>query len=196
MEDQIIKYFSRFMSLTAAEAEAIRDSICIRTFEKGTVLLKEGQISRECYFILKGCIRKYYIINGEEKTADFFTEEQWVASLSSFAEKKPANHYFSCVEDTILVVGNEAKEQDLYRRFPKFESLSRTVLEKDFAKQQETAASYITDTPEQRYLNLLKNNPGLIERVPQYQLASYIGIQPESLSRIRKRLSLKKTIST
>lgn len=178
------------MPLTEEESKAIVDSMCIKTFKKGTILLKEGQISTECYFILEGCIRQYYLIDGDEKTNNFFTEEQFVVSINSFSQKTPANHYFSCCEDTTLVVANEQKENDLYKRFPKFETISRTVMGNIFGEQQELMASYITDTPEQRYLKLLKSRPDLFQRIPQYQLASYIGVKPESLSRIRKRITV------
>lgn len=192
MQNRLIEYFSRFMPLSAEETEAITASMNIQTYKEGTILLKEGQISTECYFVLEGCVRQYYVIDGEEITNNFFTEEQWVVSLKSFSQQIPADHYFACSEDTTLVVGSEQKENELYRNFPKFETISRKVMEKGLSEQQELMASYVTDTPEQRYLNLLKSRPELIQRVPQYQLASYIGVKPESLSRIRKRLSLKK----
>jgi CRP-like cAMP-binding protein len=194
MENKLVNYFSGIMPLSEEESKAITDSMVIKTFKKGTVLLKEGQISTECYFVLEGCIRQYYIIDGEEKTNNFFTEEQFVVSINSFTQKIPADHYFSCCEDTTLVVANEQKENDLYKRFPKFETISRAVMGNLFGEQQELAASYITDTPEQRYLKLLKSKPDLFQRIPQYQLASYIGVKPESLSRIRKRITLNSTI--
>lgn len=191
MQDQLIAYFSAIMPLSAEEIAGIRESMCIQTFKKGTILLKEGQVSKECYFILKGCVRQYYVVEGEEKTSNFFTENQWVVSVNSFMNKTPANHYFDCTEETTLVVGTEQKENDLYSRFPKFEKLARIALEKGFGEQQEIVATRVTDSAEQRYLDLIKNRPDLVQRVPQYQLASYLGIKPESLSRIRKRIAQK-----
>jgi len=191
MQDQLIAYFSAIMPLTAEEIAGIRESMCIRTFKKGTILLKEGQIAKECYFVLKGCVRQYYVVEGEEKTSNFFTENQWVVSVNSFMNKTPANHYFDCTEETTLVIGTEQKENDLYSQFPKFEKLARMALEKGFGEQQEIVATRVTDSPEKRYLQLLTEQPALVQRVPQYQLASYLGIKPESLSRIRKRIALK-----
>lgn len=144
----------------------------IKKFKKGTFLLKEGQISVDSYFILEGCIRQYAIIDGEEKTTDFFTEEQWVISLNSFTRKNPATYFWVCNEDTTLVVGNEQKAQELFKQFQRFETISREVMEVVFAEQQNKMTSFMTDTPEQRYLNLLKSRPDLFQRIPQYQIAS------------------------
>ncbi len=195
MENEILKYVSKFMSLSEEETRVITENICFQSFKKGTILLNEGNISKEGYFILKGCIRQYCIVDGEEKTTNFFTEEQWVLSRKSYMQKIPADHYFSCVEDCILVIGNAEKETRFYKRilkFPNLQSLSRAILEKEMSDYQDMLTTYITDTPEQRYIKLLNNRPGLIQRVPQHQLASYIGVKPESLSRIRKRIFGKK----
>ncbi|GAB3986667.1 Crp/Fnr family transcriptional regulator [Spirosoma daeguense] len=191
MENKLIAYFSRVMPLSDEERNAIVDSMCVKTFKKGTLLLTEGQVSTECYFVLEGCIRQYYVVDAEEITNNFFTENQWVISINSFTQKVPANHFWVCCEDTKLVIGNEQKENDLYNRFPKFETISRKVMERVLGELQESTAAYLTDTPEQRYLRLVDTKPDLLQRIPQYQLASYIGVKPESLSRIRKRIAIK-----
>ena len=189
MENKLLNYFSRIMPITKEEADAIAVTMVIKNYKKGDVLLKEGQISTEAYFVLEGCVRQYFIVDGEEETANFFTEEQWVISLNSFSNNLPSNHYMACATDCYLVVGNREKEEDLYNRFPKLETISRKVMEKVFAEQQELMATYTTETPEQRYLKLLNSRPELFQKIPQYQIASYIGVKPESLSRIRKRIS-------
>jgi CRP-like cAMP-binding protein len=191
MERKLLQYFQRIMPLTEEEAAAIAATMLIRQYPKGHVLLREGQISTEAYFVVEGCVRQYYIVDGEERTLNVFTEDQWVISINSFGKDLPSTHFMACCEDTSLVVGNRQKEEDLYRQFPKFETISRKVMEKVFAEQQEIMGSYFTDTPEQRYVKLLNTRPELIQRIPQYLLASYIGVKPESLSRIRKRMTLK-----
>lgn len=193
LQHKLLDHFSRIMPLSAEEVVAIAESMCVKTFPPGTILLQEGQVAAECYFVLQGCVRQYYLVDGEEITSNFFTEDQWAVSLKSFSQQVAADHYFVCNEETTLVVGNAQKENELYRRFPKFETVSRMVLQQAFSEQQEMMATYVTDSPEQRYLQLLQNRPELIQRVPQYQLASYIGVKPESLSRIRKRIAFKNT---
>jgi CRP-like cAMP-binding protein len=191
VENEIVRLISRFLELTDEEAKAFAECIPIRSFKKGHILLKEGQISRDSYFVIDGCVRKYYIIDGEERTTEFYVEDESIASLQSYKNKTPANHYFECVEDSRLAVLNNEKEQELFKRVPKYETLCRMSIESDFGEQQEALAKFITSSPEARYRNLLETRPDLIQRVPQYHLASYLGVKPESLSRIRNRLSKK-----
>lgn len=191
MQQQLIDYFNTISPLTKEEENAIAATINIQTFPKGYLLLREGEISLAAYFVLKGCVRQYYLVDGEERTINFFSEDQWVISMTSFASQQPSNHFMECCEECILVVGNREKEEGLYRAFPRLESISRKVMERVFAEQQELMGAYFTDSPEQRYIKLRDGRPDLIQRLPQYLLASYIGIQPESLSRIRKRLAKK-----
>jgi CRP-like cAMP-binding protein len=194
LDNKLIQYFSRIMPLSKEEIEAIAETMHVLHYKKGTVLLKEGQISTEVYFVLEGCVRQYYLVDGEEKTNNFFTEEQWVISMNSFSQQIPSTHFMVCSLDTTLVVGNREREEDLYKRFPNLATVSRKVMEKVFAEQQEIMASYTTDTPEQRYQKLLNSRPDLFQKIPQYQIASYVGVKPESLSRIRKRISTNGTI--
>ncbi len=191
MEHKLLRYFQRIMPLSQEEIDAIVETMTIRHYKKGTVLLREGQISTEAYFVLEGCVRQYYLVNGEEKTNNFFTEEQWVISMQSFGTNSPSEHFLDCCMDSSLVVGNREKEESLYKRFPKLETVSRKVMEKVFAEQQGKLASYATETPEERYLKLVDARPYLLQNIPQYQIASYVGVKPESLSRIKKRLAGK-----
>jgi CRP-like cAMP-binding protein len=191
MEQKLLSYFSKILPLTQEEIDAIVATLTIKKYPKGSILLSAGEISTEAYFVLEGCVRQYFLIDGEEKTNNFFTEEQWVISMQSMTNNAPSKHYLECCEDSMLVVGNREKEELLYSQFSKLETISRKVMEKVFAEQQELSGSYFTDTPEERYLNLMQTRPELLQRIPQYIIASYIGVKPESLSRIRKRLVKK-----
>lgn len=186
MESEMIKYLSKYVAVTEELKKAILESAFIKSFKKGTILLHEGCISNECYFILKGCIRSYYIKNGEEKTTEFYIEEQ-VVSPSCYGKSVPSEHYLECIEDTVASVGTPELETEMFQKYPGLESLSRVMADVIMANYQETFAEFKMNTPEERYLHLLKSRPALIQRIPQYQIASYLGIKPESLSRIRKR---------
>nr|WKN37835.1 Crp/Fnr family transcriptional regulator [Tunicatimonas sp. TK19036] len=187
MQDLLFDFISKYISLTDDEKNAIVSLAIFRSFKKGTTLLKEGQKSNDGYFVLKGCIRTFYIIDGEEKTTAFYTEMEGLTP-HCVINKTPSEYCISCVEDTILLVTNPEMEADSFDKFPKFESLCRVLSEELLAKQQINFDEFKTSSPEQRYLNLLQKRPDLIQRVPQHQLASYLGIKPQSLSRLRARI--------
>ncbi|MCK6617476.1 MAG: Crp/Fnr family transcriptional regulator [Cyclobacteriaceae bacterium] len=187
MQDILFNFISRYVSLTNDEKNAIRSLDLFHSVKKGTILLKEGQKSQNSYFVLKGCIRVYYIINGEEKTTAFYTELD-ALTPHCVVSKAPSQYYISCIEDTILAVSNADMEAEINCNFPKFESLCRMLSEELLAKQRIDFDEFKTSSPEQRYLNLVQKRPDLIQRVPQHQLASYLGIKPQSLSRLRARI--------
>ncbi len=192
MDSDLLAFISNFSLLDDTEKEAIGEKLVVRTFKKGAILLNEGEISDKCFFILKGCVRQHCIMDGEEKTTAFFTELQAVTSYLSYIEQTPSKHIFSCVEETKLIVGTLNQEKKMYEAFPKLVDITRMMMEQDLGKTQENFAAFITSSPEKRYLDVLTHRPQLLNKVPQHQIASYIGITPESLSRIRKRLSVKK----
>ncbi|WP_394746973.1 Crp/Fnr family transcriptional regulator [Spongiimicrobium salis] len=187
MENPLVRYISRYTSLTEEEKRAVEEEIPIVTFKKGTILLREGEIAERCYFNLRGLVRQYYLVDGEERTTFFYTEEYGISGIPM----KPSKYYLICEEDTTLTLGDFSAEADFFKRFPKFESLCRVLSSEYFESYEELLATYIMKSPEERYAILIKERPGLVERVPQYQLASYLGITPESLSRIRRRILLK-----
>ncbi len=190
MEKGIINYLTKYLSLTDEEVNLINDLNLIREFSKGTVLLKEGESAEECYLVLEGCIRSYFIIDGEEKTTEFYTENEPVTPVS-YTQQKPSEYYLSCVEDCLLSVGSAKTTEVLLTKVPGIAILFRKINDELLAKQQVKFDNYINLSPSKRYLKLLETRPDLCQRIPQYQLASYLGIKPESLSRIRKRISNK-----
>ncbi|WP_027077145.1 Crp/Fnr family transcriptional regulator [Maribacter antarcticus] len=191
MENILFDFISKYISLTAEEKNTILSLDIFRTIKKGTVLLKEGQYSLNGYFVLKGCIRAYYMIDGEEKTTDFYTEMEGVTP-NCVVSKQASEYYISCAEDSIITVSTPDMEVEVFKKFPKFESLCRILSEQLISKNQSSFDEFKTSSPEQRYLSLLESRPALVQRVPQHQLASYLGITPQSLSRMRTRLLEKK----
>ena len=190
MANEVVEYLSRYMFLSDELTKVIEENIEIKRFKKGTVLLKEGGQSKECYLIFKGCIRSYLIKDGDERTTEIYTEEQSVTPVC-YGQKTPSEYYLECIEDTVAAIGSYELEIDVFSKFPQLESACRVMVEKMMANSQTLFSDFKITSPEERYLKLLKDRPYLIQRVPQYQLASYLGIKPESLSRIRKRLTKK-----
>lgn len=192
MQDALFDFIAKYISLTEEEKNVILSQEIFRSVKKGTTLLKEGQKSRDSYFVLKGCIRTYYVLDGVEKTTAFYTEME-ALTPPCVISKTPSEYYVSSIEDTILTVTNPDMEVEVNSKFPKFEIMCRKLSEELLAKQQINFDEFKTSSPEQRYLNLLQKRPDLVQRVPQHQLASFLGIKPQSLSRLRARILEKKS---
>jgi CRP-like cAMP-binding protein len=190
MQNLLFDFISKYVTLTEDEKNALISLDLFHSVKKGTILLKEGQKSKESYFVLKGCIRTYYNLDSEEKTTAFYTEME-ALTPPCVISKTPSEYFISCIEDAILLVSNSDMEVEINSKFPKFEMMCRKLSEELLAKQRIDFDEFKTSSPEQRYLNLLEKRPDLIQRVPQYQLASYLGIKPQSLSRLRARITEK-----
>ncbi len=187
MENILFDFISKYVTLTEEEKNAIVSLDIFHSVKKGTTLLKEGQKSKESYFVLKGCIRTYYILDSEEKTTAFYTEME-ALTPPCVVSKTPSEYYVSCLEDSILLISNSDMEVEINGKFPKFEIMCRMLSEELLAKERIDFDEFKTSSPEQRYLNLVQSRPDLIQRVPQHQLASYLGMKPQSLSRLRARI--------
>jgi CRP-like cAMP-binding protein len=192
MTNELFDFFSNYIILSEEEKEGIRSLDLFTSVKKGTFLLSEGETSDKAYFVLKGCVRFFYIIDGEEKTTDFYTEMEAI-NPQCVVDKQPSKYYLACVEDSIVSVSTTDMEQSMFEKFPRFESLCRLFSEHQLAKQQTSFDEFKTSSPEQRYIRLMETRPDLFQRVPQHQLASYLGITPQSLSRMRNRISGKTT---
>jgi len=185
----LLDYIGKTTFLTDKEVQGIVDNMDIRTYKKGDLILQEGAITTMCLFVLKGCIREYRIKNGEELTTNFYTDQQPVSCLIGNPNREPSPFFLEAVEKTIATASTPEEEEAMFKKFPRFEQICRIKVEELMTETQSKMSDYITSTPTERYLNLVKTRPELIDKVPQYQLASFIGIKPETLSRIRKKLA-------
>ena len=191
MDNTEVEQYLDLSALTPDEQEAILKLNSVKTFQKGDLLLKEGETLTKSFFVIKGCVRQYHLKDGQEMTTFFYTDDQSIFPNVTASRVQISQHNLECVEECSLSVTTLEQEQDLMKSFPRLGDLCRVVTEKQFGDYQEMFAKYISSTPEERYLELVENRPELLNKVPQYQVASYLGVKPESLSRIRKRLASK-----
>ena len=187
MEGDSLKFMSQFFDLTEEEKAVLIELNVVKHFKKGTILLKEGDVTNDSFYVKQGCIRSYTIVDGDEKTIEFYTESEFITPPGSI-NNEPSGYYIDCLEDCMLNVSTSDIAQEFFTRFPRFESVCRVLTEELLVKNQVSFANFKTNSPQQRYIQLMETRPDLLQRVPQHQIASYLGIKPESLSRIRKRI--------
>lgn len=152
-----------------------------------TILLREGEVSRQAYQILQGCIRLWFNDNGRDITFQFFLEGQGVSSMESFRTGRPSLFNMETVESCTLRVITKSDFDKMLAEAPGFKELIEASLYQRLEHYFALFLSRIRDTPQQRYLDLVTNHPEIIRRVPQHYIASYLGITPVSLSRIRNK---------
>jgi len=183
------EFLLSFPELEGEDIEAIAQHIPVQECAKGTLLQEEGKVPSSCYFVLKGLVREYTVHKGMEQSIEFFDEDQGAISSEYYAAQKPAESTLVCVEDCLLITGNQELDIRNFEKFPVLRQITNVMLEADLNSRKLDFSRLISAQPKERYLYLLEQRPSLFQRVPQHQIASYLGMTPESLSRVRKRIS-------
>lgn len=152
-----------------------------------TILLRDGEISSHIFYIKKGCLRQWFNKDGKDITLQFFFENQAVASIDSFLSNKPSLFTIESIEPSNIISVSKETFEKLNKIYPEFQDKLNEYLFQRFRNYAQLFLSQIKDSPKERYENLVNNHPEIIKRVPQHYIASYLGITPISLSRIRNR---------
>ncbi len=158
-----------------------------KKIEAKTTLLNEGEVSKTLYFIKKGCLRLWFNNEGKDITFQFFFENQAVSSFESFFSKQPSQFNLESIEPSVVVAISRKGFDTLLSRYPDLKEGFQSIIIQRLANYANLFLSRIKDSPQKRYHDFLKNHPEIIQRVPQHYIASYLGITPISLSRIRNR---------
>ncbi len=188
MYDQILTRLSQFISLEKSEQDVFLTKLQVREYKKKELILREGEICKHAYFINYGCFRYFYNVDGHENTAQFFFENGWYADYESFLTGRPTKQNIETLEKSEVILLSAKDLQQLYLDIPKFERFGRMMAENAFLGIRQRSEMLENQTAEERYLTLMKERPKVFERIPQHYIASYLGIKPPSLSRIRKRI--------
>ena len=194
MFEEIDQFVSKYITLTEEETAFFHSLLKHRKVKKRNFLLQEGEICDFEAFVLKGCIRSYYLDKeGVETILSFAVEEWWVSDLSSFSERKPSNLFIETVEDSELLSIDYANKSLLFEKVPAFERMFRLLVQRSLSVLQQRFYAAVSQTAEERYLHFLEKYPQIAQRVPQHQIARYIGVSPEFLSKVRSTMHKKHT---
>ena len=164
-----------------------QDLLVEREIASKTILLQEGEISNYVHYIKKGCLRQCFNKDGKDITFQFFFEGQAVASIDSFMNNQPSLFTIESIEPSIIFSLSKDNYEQLQRIYPELKDGFQDLMFQRFKNYTQLFLSRIKDTPRERYEDLIINHPEIIKRVPQHYIASYLGITPISLSRIRNR---------
>jgi CRP-like cAMP-binding protein len=192
MFDPIDQYVARYIQLTKEELEIFHSLLQYRQVKKKQFLLKEGEVCTFEAYILKGCVRTYYLDKqGVETILTFAVEDWWVGDLSSFTEQQPSRQHIETLEDCELLTISFEDKNTLFEKVPKFEKLFRLLVQRAVGVLQQRIYAGVSQTAEERYLAFLDKYPAIVQRVPQHQIARYIGVSPEFLSKVRSTMYRK-----
>jgi CRP-like cAMP-binding protein len=191
---QLKASMNRMVDIGDMAWEDLLGKLVYKELAKKEKFVKEGSICKAVAFVVKGATRYYYTIEGEEVTTFFTFENSWISSYKSFIEQKPSMVTVEAMEDSALWILSYTDLQALYRKYHAIERFGRMIGEFLYCCMDDRSYGLLLKSPEQRYLHSLQENSQYFERVPQRYIASYLGIAPESLSRIRKRV-MQKSIS-
>jgi len=192
MYELFFQEFNKKVALTQEEQEVIKKHLTPKKLRKKQYLLQEGDVCKFIAFIEKGALRQYSLDdNGNERIIQFALEGWTISDLYSFLTSEIATYHIDALEDSELVLISKSAHEELLLKVAKYETYTRLQITGAYIAMQKRLTSIISSSLEERYSNFTALYPNIVQRVPQHMIASYMGLQPETLSRIRRRISSK-----
>ena len=188
MTQNLIQFIKQLVSFTDEEIQDIQHLFVEKNLKKGEFWVKEGEFNSDILFLNKGMLRSYFVKREVEKTFDLVIENQILTATESYASGLPSTDFIQAVEDTYLSVITKDNLEILYSKSFKWERVGRIIIEYYTIEKEIRIRSFISETAQERYERLTKDQPELMQRTPQIYLANFLGITPQSLSRLRRKI--------
>jgi len=189
---RLIEHFETYLPLGEEEKKLVEARATLRKIKRRQMILQEGFVCKHYSFVVEGCFRMYGVDDkGTEHNIQFAAENDWIADIGSFHSGKPSQLFIEAIEPSAILQIEKEDLYFLYINIPKLDRIFKVIIENKYVELQNRVLQNISSTAQQRYLNFLEQYPTLSLRLPNTQIASYLGITPEFLSKIRKDLSGK-----
>ena len=189
---RLIEHFESYLPLNEEEKTLVEARATLRKIKRRQMILQEGFVCKHYSFVSEGCFRMYGVDNkGTEHNIQFAAENDWIADIGSFHSAKTSQLFIEAIEPSVILQIEKEELYFLYRSIPKLDRIFKVIIENKYVELQNRVLQNISSTAQQRYLNFLEQYPHLSNRLPNTQIASYLGITPEFLSKIRKDLAEK-----
>ena len=186
----IINYFSSILPLDSEEIDAINKTFKERRIKRRQFILQEGDVCKLNTFVVEGCFRMYFVDEkGKEHNIQFAVENWWIGDIGSFHSEEPSKLYIEAIENSIILQIKKQDQLDLFLNHPKFNRIFRVFTENALVTYQRRVLQNISSTAEERYLDFMKRYPYFLYRISNVQIASFLGVTPEFLSTIRKKIA-------
>lgn len=185
-------YLQKRIPITDQQLKEVEVLFKTKKVDKGKIILQLGEVCQYTYFVTNGCLRSYVIDDkGKEHILQFAIENWWISEQISFINHEPSMYFIDAVEDTEFVQTDEHGWNEFHKIVPEASEMNRKLQLNSLRSFQKRLVSHLSASGEQRYLSFIKTYPPLALRLPQKMIASYLGVTPESLSRIRKELAMQ-----
>jgi CRP-like cAMP-binding protein len=185
----LLDYITKYINLTDEEEAILLSKVVLRSYLKDQYISQQGDICKSVNFIISGCTKTFYMdLEGQEHIVMFSIEDWWTSDLGSFITQSPADFNVQCIESTQLIQFTYDNLEELYKKVPKLERLFRKIVERAFVASQKRIIRSFSLTAKERYQIFKKSNLKIDQRVPQYMIASYLGVTKEFLSKIKSQI--------